>query len=770
MIYVFGIRHHGPGSARSLLRALEEVRPDAILVEGPPDAAAVLPLITHADMQPPVALLIYAASEPQRAVYYPFAEFSPEWQALHYGFTHRLEVRFCDLPQAHALALVVDEQPLATSKVPPPGSPTPLHVDPLLHLAQAAGYDDGERWWEHMVEQRQESTDLFAAILEAMQALRTQAEREQDNHGSAPVHSHTRGDTSGLREAYMRQSIRAAHRDGLRRIAVICGAWHAPALASLPAAKEDTALLKGLPKIKVEATWVPWSYGRLTAASGYGAGILSPGWYEHLWQMGKCYGGMPTYAAQVTSRWLTRVAHLLRAQDLEVSSAHVIEAIRLAETLAALRGRPVPDLTDLSEATQSVLCSGQTTPMQLIAEQLIVGERMGHVPAATPLTPLQQDLQRAQKRLRLPAQALAHTLDLDLRQPTDLGRSHMLHRLEVLGIPWGNLQQATGKGTFRELWQVQWQPEFAIRLIEASIWGNTLLAAATAYLRHTATQDAPLPTLTALLNRALLADLPQAIGSIMQQLQAQSALIGDITLLMEALPPLAQVLRYGNVRQTDAEAVGTMVAGFVARICIGLPNACATLNDDAAQDMLTQVTAVNGAVALVQAEAHTVRWHAALTQVADRPGVHGLIAGLCCRLLLEHAVFAPEEAARRLGFALSPANDPLPAAAWIEGFLQGSGQLLLYDDTLWHVVDSWVMSLAPAAFTPMLPLLRRTFARFTAPERRQIAARVSRGTSQPQWHAEPGEAPHDFDQEQADRALPLLAQLLGITYESSAER
>ena len=56
---IFGIRHHGPGSARSLRAALEALRPDAILVEGPPDAAEVLPLLTHPDMRPPVALLIY---------------------------------------------------------------------------------------------------------------------------------------------------------------------------------------------------------------------------------------------------------------------------------------------------------------------------------------------------------------------------------------------------------------------------------------------------------------------------------------------------------------------------------------------------------------------------------------------------------------------------------------------------------------------------------------------------------------------------------------
>jgi len=81
MITLLGIRHHGPGSARSVHQALESLHPDCLLVEGPPDADLLIPLVCQTDMLPPVALLLYASDDPQKAVYYPFAEFSPEWQA-----------------------------------------------------------------------------------------------------------------------------------------------------------------------------------------------------------------------------------------------------------------------------------------------------------------------------------------------------------------------------------------------------------------------------------------------------------------------------------------------------------------------------------------------------------------------------------------------------------------------------------------------------------------------------------------------------------------
>lgn len=81
-VEVYGVRHHGPGSARSLLTALEAYGPDAVLIEGPADADPLLAWAVAEGMAPPVALLAYAADDPGAAAFWPFAVFSPEWQAL----------------------------------------------------------------------------------------------------------------------------------------------------------------------------------------------------------------------------------------------------------------------------------------------------------------------------------------------------------------------------------------------------------------------------------------------------------------------------------------------------------------------------------------------------------------------------------------------------------------------------------------------------------------------------------------------------------------
>ncbi len=846
---ILGIRHHGPGSARSVRRALESLSPDCVLIEGPPDAAEILPLAADKGLKPPVAILVYAPDEPSRAVYYPFASFSPEWQAIQYALKRKVPVRFMDLPQAHRFgedeertAGGEDEKPSAagegdaadeavTANTPggaksdpatttvtataspgtapaavagtaPAGAagatdpaagdaaslasepapaiedqiPDDVRRDPLVALARAAGYEDGERWWEHVVEQRRaDDAGVFDAIREAMAALREalpQATRPDDLR----------------REAYMRQTIRAAQQEGFERVAVVCGAWHAPALdvgrqeargpaagpgdvaaaaehpARIPSAKDDAAALKNLPKAKVAATWIPWTYGRLTFASGSGAGVESPGWYDHLFHHTTAAdreGGGGD--GRVVVRWMTRVARLFREQDIDCSSAHVIESVRLAETLANMRGRTLPDLAELNDAARAVFCFDTDVAMRLIAQKLIVGERLGEVPDDAPAVPLQHDLAREQKRLRLKPEATWKDMDLDLRKELDLDRSRLLHRLNLLGVGWGKVHEGSrGKGTFRESWRIEWHPEFAVRIIEAGTWGNTVAGAAATFTRDAADKAKDLPSLTRLLDHVLLADLPDAVDHVMRRLENEAAVASDIAHLMDALPPLASVLRYGNVRQTDASMVGHAVTGLVARVTANLPNACGSLDDDAAAAMYGRIGATNTALSLLQNADHLAAWRATLRHLSNAPNLHGLVAGFACRLLMDAGDFDADESAQRLGLALSTANDPKQAADWIEGFLKGSGAVLLHDEGLWRVLDDWVSGLRDDAFTALLPLLRRTFATFEPAERRQMGQRVKRGPVGGGPARGGGEADADVDHERAALVLPVLRELLGL--------
>ncbi len=749
---MYGIRRHGPGCARSLLAALTELQPDIVLVEGPPDAQGVLALLPHEGMRPPVALLVYPPDSPQRAVYYPFASFSPEWQALSYAIRRGVPVRFMDLPQSICLAegyersdgRTTDAEPARASDGSEDGrtwTDPSLEEDPIGRLAEAAGYTDHELWWEHQIEQRQDQTDLFLGILEAMGALR-------ERHPLPQGHE-------ARREAHMRQVIRAAQKEGYNRIAVVCGAWHAPALASLGPAKPDADLLRGLSKVRVETTWIPWTNDRLSYRSGYGAGVASPGWYEHLW----------TAPDRVSVRWVAHAARLLRGEDLDASSANVIETVRLAETLAALRGLPVPGLAELQEAMQAVLCGGEQGSMRLIRDRLEVGDRLGEVPEETPSVPLQRDLEALQRRLRLKPSVESKSLDLDLRNENDLARSRLLHRLRLLDIPWGNPQRVRGKsGTFHELWQLQWHPEFPVALIEANVWGNTVESAAAARVRHLSETAPDLPRLTELLDAAALADLPDAVEHLLARVQQQAAVSVDVPHLMAALPPLARVGRYGDVRRTRGDRVLPVIDGLFERILVGLPGACASLDDGAARKLADGIGAVQESVNLLDRAEQRGEWWRALEFLAHRESIHPLVRGWCCRLLLDGGAMDPNELQRLARLALSRAVPPMQAAAWVEGVLRGSGLVLLQQDGLWLALDRWLSELEGGVFVEMLPLVRRAFSGFQPPERRSMGEKVARlhaGSGGPRPIAgDDGAA--GIDRERADLVLPVLASILGV--------
>ncbi len=715
------------------MRALDALAPDAVLVEGPPDADAIIPLAAHAAMRPPVAILVYAPDEPRRATFYPFATFSPEWQALRWALARNVPVRFMDLPQANRVPPSEDDD----ETIRDDDEARAPRGDPLDAIAATAGFTDGERWWDRMVERRRDDAGVFAAVAELMTGVRAELGERDDPE-------------ERLREAAMRRIVRSTEREhGV--VAVVCGAWHVPALATMPRVSADAELLKGVPKTRVAATWIPWTFGRLTSASGYGAGIDSPGWYEHLWET----------CEDVVASWMTKASRCFREAEIDVSPAHAIEATRLAEALAALRAAPLAGLHESLEAIRAVYCFGDATPMRLLAEKLVVGERLGEVPDEVPQVPLAADVAREQKRLRLPPDASARELDLDLRKPNDLDRSRLLHRLAILGVAWGALREARGKsGTFHELWTLRWQPELALALIEASAYGTTLLGAATALVRERAAHAGELAELTALLDATFAAALGDAAPFVLARVRDAAARTHDAGLMLAALPALVRTRRYGDVRGTDVERVAETIDALLTRACIALPSAVLALDDDAAARMESQLGAVDAALRVLDDPAQREMWRAALARVAENDRVHGLVAGRAMRLLFDVGEADADAVRTRLARALSRGTPPAAAAAWIEGLLRGSGLLVVHHPQLLGVLDAWLSALDGESFLAVLPLARRAFAAFSPPERRAVAERIGSTQGTRRVRAERETAEIDF--ERARLVAPVLRAILGV--------
>jgi hypothetical protein len=825
-LHLLGIRHHGPGSARAVLAALDAADPAVVLIEGPPDAADMIAFAASPAMTPPVALLVHVRDDPSNASFFPFAVFSPEWQAMRWALAKGRGVRFVDLPMAIRLA----ERPAPVTVPPGPGgapgapvgpidipidaaveqqegepeertdgapgaaaAPAPgavpdpgedeadeefrrIRRDPLAYLAALAGYDDGEAWWNALIEQGAHGPEIFAALETAMAALR---ERLDERPHPSPAETLT----EQRREAHMRLAVAEALKETEGPVAVVCGAWHVPALRREVRAADDRAVLKGLPTVKVTATWIPWTETRLAAGSGYGAGVVSPGWYAHLWQQlhpeksesetrsedksdtksdTKSETKSETTALAATAfatRWQARVAGLLRKNGRPASTASVIEAARLAISLAALRELALPGLEEMREASLATLCEGEMTPFRLIEIQLVIGRGVGEIDEAVPQMPLAADLARWQKKLKLKPEALDDDISLDLRSDAGLAKSQLLHRLALIDVPWGT-PQGTGqsRGTFRENWRLRWDPEFSVRLAEALVHGTTVEQAAGNAAVAAAESAASLDTVSTIVRGCLDAGLDAAANRAIAILQRQSAATTDIASLAGAVPPLADILRYGSARTMPVEALRQLVTSLTEAVCAGLVYACRNLQAEPARDLRMKLGKLDVAMTLIDDTGLSDGWRRALAAVADDPPSHALLRGQATRMLYDQGILGADAAARHLSRALSPSVPALEAGDWLDGFLGDSGQVLLHDVTLRRIIDGWLVVTAEEDFTNLLPVLRRAFATFDRSERRRLLDELARVSAAP--------APASPLQPETDTpgfaaALPLLMTILG---------
>ncbi len=545
--HIIGVRHHSPACSRLVAARIRALRPAYVLIEGPADFNARLDEL-YLPHRLPLAIYSYLSTDAvHRGSWSPFAEHSPEWQALMVAREVGAQARFIDLPAWHdalsdlpnryADATDVDHEALAEAYE--------------KALAAELGIEGRDALWDHLFEA--DCTDDALA-----ERLQTYFEHLRNHDPGCAANRQ--------REEMMARWIAWAVAREEGPVLVVCGGYHAPALARLwqqqPQAPEPP--LTPTPTVAVQSTdaaplrfgsyLVPYSYKRLDAFTGYASGMSSPSFYQWVWERGSEDAG---------AHALQQVLARLRTKKLPASTADFIAVHTQAHALARLRGHASPLRSDWLDAIAGSLLKDAldaplpwtyrgpiragTDPILVEVMDVLAGSAAGALAPGTPQPPL---VHAVAAELRALGIEFKGELTLDLLAAKDRERSRVLHRLSILELPGVARVQGPAlalSGERREIWRLHESLEQHAALIEAGAYGPTLHDAARAKLEEQLrAAHGRVAALAQGLNRAAFAALSSVSESLLADLRDAIGNEPSFEAIGEALAILHPLVRHGQ--------------------------------------------------------------------------------------------------------------------------------------------------------------------------------------------------------------------------------
>jgi hypothetical protein len=720
MINIFGIRHLSPGASYHLIEYLETKKPKCILIEGPSDANEFIDAFANENLVPPVAILAYTVEYPVETILYPFAKYSPEYQAILWGRRKGCEVRFIDLPSNVSMKL----HELKGRKTTDEANDFYAYHHRLYEtIAGHYDEDDYESYWERYFEHNLNPNAFNEGLSYQSQAVREMViERERIS---------AEGDFAynALREAYMRREIDMACATGLtiEDIVVVVGAYHVAGITDGGFTVSDNELKK-LPRTATKIAMMPYSYLRLSSRTGYGAGNRAPFYFELMWD-----AMLAHRLEQLPAIYLSKVAHEQRKVGHNASSANVIEAVRLAQSLASMRSGSLPVLRDLHDAAVTCFAHGDLVVVAESLNRVDIGVEIGTLPEGLGQTPIQDNIDREMRRLKLTnyKSPVAQTLNLDLRENhlvksresafLGLNRSTFLHRLRALNIRFAiELPVEQDSATWKESWELRWSPEVEIEIVETNLKGETLELAVAYRLKERLTQCRTVAEAAKIIKDTCECSLTRMFESAINVLQTLLVESEDFKETANAAHELAVLIQYGDIRQVNLEPLEPILKQLFLRATLLLLSA-SNCDNKAAGEMVECINSLE----LISQEmfdmVDTELWQTKLKQLSERDDLNPILSGAAFAIMLEHNIVTDDDCSREVVRRLSPGIPADLGAGWFEGLANRNRYVLLSRTILWKELDKYLRSLDEDEFRRSLVFLRRAFGQFDPVHKNSIA-------------------------------------------------
>lgn len=712
-VVYFPVRHHSPTGARLVRQLILDQRPTHVLIEGPSDFNDRIDELLL-DHQLPIAIFSYVAlpDGTRRGAYYPFCDYSPEWQALKAARDVGAVTRFIDLPWADMAQDPSEiEQRYADADL--------RRGQYVKQVCERVGVDDFDELWDRMIEADPNITlddyftrcHFFCFHVRLLQAEIRLSDRR--------------------REAFMTAQVRLALSESKGPILVVTGGFHSSALYSRLNGVEGIGIDDPTEVIPSEAqeneergiALTPYAYDRLDSLTGYSAGMPSPGFYDIAWRashQGERFDHLPL---------LKQVVTMVRKRKQTASTADVIAVDTTARALAALRGRDVVWRNDLLDSVTAALVKEELeydceSPFLEAVLEVFRGDRQGQLAADAPLPPLLRDIERRLTECGLEPQRRVENVRIDLLLEAERPKSRTLHQLRLLGVTGfqraGGTDLTTRDGLTEivELWRIQWSPQFNASAIEASRYGTSLKDAAAERLRErTRAVERNAEEAALILLDAAVAGLDVVAADLQSPLIAQIHADGNFQTVVKSLGHLLFLYCYDEVLGMRASA------GLAAILIENFARACWLL-ESIGRSAGEEQSLIEGVRQLVESFERTEQLlqlsrpdfvallHRVQHDVHQLPSLCGAAVGALWTL---HE--ADDEAIRQKmrGF-----YDPEEMGDFLNGLFCLAREAAQRHPGLVQSIDEMLMTLAAEEFEVALPSLRLAFTYFTPREKHHL--------------------------------------------------
>jgi len=707
----------------------QEMRPRAILIEGPSDFNERIEEL-YLPHRLPIAIYSYTRTESgeRRGAYYPFCVYSPEWLALQTARELEIPARFIDLPWSE----MGDDEDEPANRY---ADGELRSSDYVRALCSEMGVEDLDAAWDRLVEI--EPDPAAPAIRERVFHFCSHV-RELDREVRA---------SDLRREAYMAGRIRDALEELGAPLLVVTGGYHTPALAHLLAGGADRSGVSdesgstSLPELSPPGkgcdspqrepaivargiSLTPYSYERLDSLTGYQAGMPSPGFYHHVWADREA-GRRGTYR-----RLMGDVREDLKRRNQACSTADLIAAEVTAEGLAAIRGHAEPWRTDLLDGIQGALVKdelehGLRHPFLDSIHAVLRGGELGRLAEGVSLPPLVHDLRALLARHDLLPELREKSHPLDLTAADDLERSRILHRLRSIPIPGFDRLDGTDFAARTDLsrlwerWRVRWSPEYEAGCIEAAGYGPTLQDAADNRLRERAgSVERDAREAAAILLDGALMGLDRLSADLVGRLTRLIREDGSFFSVAGALGHLLYLYRYDEtLGAAGGRETGELLAETWSRALALLERLAGPGGKE--RELLAGVVSLSEtqercgeALSLERGDLLDVLLRIE-ADPARAPVLKGAAMGSLWRL--------GEAPVERLVAGLRYFSDPAHLGDYLTGLFSTAREAAQREIELLTAVDTVVLEYADESFLEALPALRLAFSYFTPREKHHLA-------------------------------------------------